>query len=244
MFGWVKNIDQTRVLVIGAVTVAHAVLLAWALTLPMNRSKSTPPNAIEIEFAEASVPDSPPRPEPPPEPIPDPLVAPTPRTVEQVPPVPSAQTTLTSPSVLTQNAPTHEGGVPVTAATAQEAADPSESIDPQTIATVLQNVACQDLIMTRDETCPKLDPFDVAEASKARAEAAPSGAVLIGDYGPKSMLENFMNQKDRSPFIMPGMSVDLFTEGMAPGAYDAQRIRSGREPLWSQEMKDGFTRDD
>lgn len=244
MIGWVKNLGQRRFWVIGAVTVVHAVLLVWALTLPMTPSNWTPPNAIEIEFAEARLPDPPPTPEPPPEPLPDPVVAPAPRSVEQEQTAPSSQTPLTTPSVLTQNAPTDEGSVAITAATAQDAADPSEVIDRQTVATVLQSVACQKLTMTRDETCPKLDPFDVADAARARAEAPPSGAALIGDYGPKSMLESFMNQKDRAPFIMPGMSADLFTEGMAPGAYDAQRIRSGREPVWSQEMKDGFTRDD
>ncbi|MEL7540289.1 MAG: hypothetical protein AAGJ51_05255, partial [Pseudomonadota bacterium] len=112
------------------------------------------------------------------------------------------------------------------------------------VSAVLQSLSCQRLSSHRDEACPQLDPFDVAAASDARQTAAPEAPLLRGKYGPKNALERFASQKDRAPYIMPGMSADLFSEGMSPGAYNAQRIREGRSPLWDKEMERGFRRED
>ena len=76
-------------------------------------------------------------------------------------------------------------------------------------------------------------------------QAAEPAAILRRDaFGPKSAVEGFFAKQDEDPFMFPGMDAALFTEGMAPGAYNAQRIRNGQDPLWDQEMIDGFRKAD
>lgn len=233
MVVWVRIIGLRRVWVTGLVALAHAALLSWVLFQSVGRSVSPVLETLDISFAEVL-----PLPEPEPEPeVPTaPLVAAS--SNPSAAPAPSSKTVLTQ--LESDNAP---DAAPQTSDPAPSE-DTAPRVDPSALAAVLQRVECQRLSFKVDEDCPKADPFAVAEASIARQAATPASAQLAGDYGPKSMLEGFFSQRESDPYLMPGMDGDLFTPGMAPGAYDAQRVRNGQAPLWSQEMKDGFRKED
>ena len=235
MIVWVRIIGQRRVWGTGLVALAHAALLSWVLTQSVGRSASPVLETLDISFAEVL-------PLPEPEPEPEPVVQrASPVALNPNPSVAPAPSTKT---VLTQlQSETASTAAPQTSNPAPPD-DTASTVDPSALAAVLQRVECQGLSFKVNEDCPKADPFDVAEASMTRQAAPPASAQLAGDYGPKSMLEGFFSQRDSAPYLMPGMDGDLFTPGMAPGAYDAQRIRNGREPLWSQEMRDGFRKED
>jgi len=228
----------------GLVAVAHATALSWVLSQRVGMPASPMLETLEIDFAEI-----PPLPEP--EPIkPEAVPEPDKQAVHEArqDPIPTrsvAPAPAPSPkTVLTQLDTENTATVPPPPSDPGPNNDPVQTVDPSVLAAVLQRADCARLSHRTNEDCPKLDPFDVAEASMARQTAAPAPAQLVGDYGPKSMLEGFFSQRDRDPYLMPGMDGDLFTPGMAPGAYDAQRLRNGQAPLWSQEMRDGFTKED
>lgn len=241
MGSWVRIIRQRRVWVTGLVALAHVALLSWVLSQSVGNSVSPVLETLDIAFAEV-LPLPEPEPELEPEPEPEPVVqeAPlvAPRSDPSVAPAPSPKTVLTqlqsdaSPAVAPQ---TSDPAPPD---------DPAPTVDTGALAQVLQRAECQRLSLKAKDDCPKADPFAVAEASMARQGSAPTSAQLAGNYGPKSMLEGFFSQRDNVPYLMPGMDGDLFTAGLAPGAYDAQRIRNGQAPLWSKEMRDGFRKED
>lgn len=231
---------------IGGAASVHIGLVAWVLTLSFTPPKLALPQTVIVTFAEIA--DPVPEIETPvdderkrePEvsnrkPV-DGITAPTPDLLRPSPPAAS------QPSILTQLE---------TADPAFEAVDmPSTRsdvppvVEADVIRTVLQNMSCQRLTMRRDEACPSLDPFEIAAASEARQTAPPAAPLLVGDYGPKTALERFASQNDRDPYLMPGMSADLFSDGIPSGSYNAQRIRNGRAPIWSKEIEQGFRRED
>lgn len=224
---WVKFIRQRQVWVTGLVALAHAALLSWVLSQSVGKSASPVLETLDIAFAEVL-----------PLPAPAPVIqkAPlgAPRSNSSVGPAPSSKTVLTQLESDTS---------PIAAPQTSDPAhsdDAAPTVDPSALAAVLQRAECQRLSFKAKEDCPKADPFAAAEASMGQQASAPASAQLAGDYGPKSMLEGFFSQRDRVPYLMPGMDGDLFTPGMAPGAYDAQRIRNGQAPLWSKELRDGF----
>ncbi|MEM6555715.1 MAG: hypothetical protein AAF642_07575 [Pseudomonadota bacterium] len=149
-----------------------------------------------------------------------------------------------SPPVLMQDAPQASEALPAEVMPGADTSQAPGSVGQAELAVIVQTLNCQRLTHHRDDSCPKPDPFDVAEASQARLEAAPAPPLLVGDFEPKSYLEYFLSQEDREPFLMPGMSADLFTPAMPKGAYNAERIRNGKAPLWDKDMEAGFTRDE
>jgi hypothetical protein len=234
---WVKFIRQRQVWVTGLVALAHTALLSWVLSQSVGKSASPVQETLDIAFAEVL-----PLPEPEPEPEPEPVIqkAPlgAPRSNPSVASAPSSKTVLTQLESDTSS---------IAAPQTSDPAPPNETaptVDPSALAAVLQRAECQRLSFKAKEDCPKADPFAAAVASMGQQAAAPASAQLAGDYGPKSMLEGFFSQRDKVPYLMPGMGGDLFTSGLAPGAYDAQRIRNGQAPLWSKEMRDGFSKED
>jgi len=241
MIEWSRISTHRSVWITGMVVLAHAVILSWVASLRVGMTVSPVLEILEIDFAEVL-----PLPEPRLEPEthsraePEKQDAPKPRSKPDSSASPAAAP---SPmTILTQLESETNASTPPSARV--PSVDTAQTVDPNALAAVLQRVDCQRLSFKVDEDCPKLDPFDVAEASMARQMAVPSSAQLVGDYGPKSMLEGVFSQRDKDPYLMPGMDGELFTSGMAPGAYDAQRIRNGRAPLWSKEMTDGFTKSD
>lgn len=228
---WVKFIRQRQVWVTGLVALAHAALLSWVLSQSVGKSASPVLETLDIAFAEVS-------PLPEPEPVIQKAPLGAPRSNPSVAPARSSKIVLTQ----------LESDIsPIAAPQTSDPApsdDAAPTVDPSALAAVLRRTECQRLSFKAKEDCPKADPFAAAEASMGQQAAASASAQLAGDYGPKSMLEGFFSQRDRVPYLMPGMDGDLFSPGMAPGAYDAQRIRNGQAPLWSKEMRDGFSKED
>ena len=240
---WARINIQRGVWITGLVAVAHMAALSWVLSQRVGMPASPVQEFLEIDFAElpSPEPETPPLAEPAAVPEPDKQDAPEARPD----PIPDRSiATAPSPKILTQLETKNAATVAPPRSEPVPAVDADQTVDPSVLAAVLQRVDCQRLSHKIDEKCPKLDPFDIAEATLARQTAAPAPNQLVGDYGPKSMLEGFFSQRDSDPFLIPGMDGDLFTPGMAPGAYDAQRIRNGQAPLWSQEMRDGFSKQD
>jgi len=240
MTEWARINIHRSVWITGLVVLAHAAALFWALSHRVGLPAAPTLRVLDIDFAE--VPQSAkPKPQ-----TALPVEPEQPVAKDRHKPVPGSRPAPASPSktVLTQLDTISTATVPPPPSNPSAAVGATDTVDPGVLASVLRGVDCQRLSLKSDEDCPKPDPFGVATASMARQIGGPSSAPLVGDYGPKSMLEGFFSQRDKAPYLMPGMDGELFTSGMAPGAYDAQRIRNGDAPLWSKEMTDGFAKSD
>lgn len=226
------------------VSLVHVALIGWLVTRVMTPLEPSPADLVDVVFVE--------RVPPPAEPDPKPDTALTDKPAESDDPAPRSTPSLpanstreaqnSEPTVLTRLDP-GEDAQAVEQASGSDA-DTDAVLDPQILSAVVQNLSCRELKRHRSESCPKADPFEIALASEARQTAPPAAPLLIGDYGPKTALERFALQKDRTPYLMSGMSADLFSDGMADGAYNAERIRNGLSPLWDKEIERGFRRQD
>ncbi len=213
---------------------AIAIVLTFAPTRPMMRA----PESLIIEFAEIEL--APPPPEvpiepleatPPPEPSPS-KSEPAPASVARPPTAPDAiNAPSTAPNVLTQNTP--GDAAPADGETGEE----TDTVSDAQIANVLKLLGCQKLRDHRDEHCPDADPFTASAAVAERNSVQPK-EWADSDYINKPVIEQFYEREVLSRFHWP--DADLFTDPMPPGAYNAQRIRDGREPLWNKKMRDGF----
>lgn len=227
-----------RLAIIAAVTLIHVGVGALFLMIPLPTLKTTDVPAIDVQFADPAR-----EPVDLPEPV-SPLDAtprapPSPRSDSAIPSSnPSPQTTVTAPEILTQ--------LDASSQPAQDletAADGVSPLDQEQVAAVLNQMTCAKLARRRDDACPKTNPFDVAEAAAARASREHKGILMLPDL-PMSAMEQFLAKQNGPGHMFPGMDADLFADPMAPGAYDAARIRNGDAPLWSEEMKRGFTKKD
>ena len=61
-------------------------------------------------------------------------------------------------------------------------------------------------------------------------------------YIAKTVGDKIFEAEAAKRFLWP--DADLFADPLPPGAYNARRIRNGQEPLWSQDMRDGFRKKD
>lgn len=235
---------------LGVVVAFHVAILAWILTSKL-LIQSQPPAAISIELVERQTPPAPmptPEParplEPPPEP-PDKAVstAPPPAPVPVVRETPPAAITLEHPTVLTQNEAATEPGAaaPTDAASADPAAPDAAPVTPDQIASVLRQLDCQKLTHRTPESCPYTDAF-TAWAARTERATVERNTNWDRTYRSKSTIDEFYDREVRNRLHWPDQ--DLFADPMAPGAYTAERIRRGQEPLWSQEMRDGFRKPD
>lgn len=237
--------DHRRVWITGLVALAHAAAFSWILFHRIALPGSIQLETFDVTFAELE-PELKSEPVAAPEPVSLPQPAPAAQPVLPAPEPPplTAPQALPSQPVLTQLETVETAEIARQEASPEASSDVLETTELQQIATALQAFDCRRLKSRADERCPKPDPFEMAAASQARQETAPRAALLVGDYGPKSILEGLMSQKDKDPFLFPGMDGDLFSEGMAPGAYNAQRIRNGQAPLWDRKIEDGFRKPD
>lgn len=225
-------------------TGAHIALAALLLSQELGPMSALKPDILEIELAEL-----PPEPEIEPEIEPEPvlpLAPPTPTTTSEPPrsepaPIPArAEDPQTAAAqtmgVLTQleTAPTGPPIAPTVSAAGEPAGDP---VTPAQVASALAKMHCLKLKRHEDGDCPPPDPFAVAAAN---AERAIPPERLFGDprYIAKTVSDKIFEKEAANRFHWP--DADLFNDPMAPGAYNARRIRNGQEPLWSQEMRDGF----
>ena len=235
---WARWVSHNRT--VGSValaTVLHFAVIAGVLVFDSARPAVTTPESLVIEFAEIELP--PPEPIAPVEPVdetpPSPPERPPaePATVPASTPqsAPSTQGTKTeSPSVLTQNAPGE------TRLAESSGGDGTNTVSDAQITNVLKLFDCQKLRDHRGDDCPDADPFTAAAAAAERDTVKPKHWA-DSDFN-KTVMEKFLDREANARFHWP--DADLFADRMPPGAYNAQRIRDGREPLWSKKMRDGF----
>lgn len=240
MAGFKAQIFNRRIGFIALITGAHVVALWGLLSLrPVPPLYQAPP-ALEIELA--TLPPEPiaPPPEPEPTPVREPAPVSTPTPEPAPPSAPEAAPATSEPStpnVLTQLGEAAPNDLSAVAAPPVALADAPLTMGQ--IQHVLKQAECQKLTRQRDPDCAPEDPFEIALASAARQAQPPEGApdspfATISDY------DRLSYQTGASTFGSLGMSGDLFVDPMPDGAYTAQRIRNGREPIWSNEMKDSF----
>lgn len=233
-------------------TGVHIALAAILLSQELEPMRAVKPDILEIELAELPpeievkpkiereiepvseqepvVPLAPPAPtiatEPqPPDPPPVPARAENPQ--------PAAPQTM---DVLTQLE-TDPAGPPVAPSLAAAGETVEHPVTPAQVASALTQMHCLKLKRHEEGDCPPPDPFAVAAAN---AERAIPPERLFGDprYIAKTVSDKIFEKEAANRFHWP--DADLFNDPMAPGAYNARRIRNGQEPLWSQEMRDGF----
>lgn len=237
------------------VTAVHLILLSWALSVRFVPSPVAAPESIDVVFADLEA-DPVPAPIVPPPPVDPPApslerplpVAQAPAPVIAAPPAseapgPDLEADVTSeqvaqtPEILTQNEPAPA----LPRATMAPSTDMSNVINADEIAAVLNLAGCNQLRHKQDESCPPEDPFAAAEASAARA-LPPDQLRAESTYRSKSVIDKFYEKEVFNRLHWP--DPDLFADPMPPGAYDAQRIRNGQEPLWSKKVRDSFRKDE
>lgn len=240
---WWSWLDRYRgVWIIAAVTAVHVIVLGTVLSATLEAPLPKEVEYLEIEIAELAPPepDIEPvneTPAPLPEAAPSPARAPISET--------QASPMTTNPSVLTQLEPTasSEGISPATPSAPTNSATSSDVATPNQIANVLRQARCQKLQNRRDDDCDRQDPFAIAQANAGR-NGAPQEQAPDSPFAVLSRQERLTYQVQGSTFEKLGMTGDLFVDPLAPGAHTARRIRSGREPLWNKDMKDGFSKSD
>ncbi|MEL7040900.1 MAG: hypothetical protein AAGL90_05210 [Pseudomonadota bacterium] len=243
MTGWSKSNWGRRAMVVAGVSSFHlaaiAALAAHQFAKPSDLELST----VEVLFADIAAPPGPPS--APHEPVPEPEPAPKPKpqreTESVVVPEPRSNADAPLPEILTQRDPEPAAPGAAGPSAAEAGHDGTEHpISPATgadLAAVVKHAECLKLQRRDVDDCPPTDPFIAAAARAARAlpevfdRADPRPAISNVD-------EQFFNRAAEARLHWP--DDDLFSGPMAPGAYNAQRIRQGLEPLWSEEMKEGF----
>lgn len=247
-----RSLPYRRVGTIALITLLHVGALSWAASLKIYAPSSLPRDSLLVEFADIILPEpepdpiAPPEPEPvapepdpqPPEPTeavetpPDP---PMPNPVQEPLSEPATAVSDETPSVLTQN-PTEAA-----ANLSDQSAPEGGAITDAQIAGVLQQLNCQKLRHRPGEICPQTDPFDAAASVASRLQVE-----RVYKYDPdhvsKTVSDKVYEREVQSRLHWP--DPDLFADPLPPGAYGAQRIRNGQEPLWSKEMRDGFRKDE
>lgn len=237
------------------VTVAHIAMAAVLLSQELKPLAVYEPDALVIELAERT-----PEIEVPPDPI-EPLLEPEPTIIAESPPPAPAQTEPSvappsdptpatnqpsaepqTPTVLTQLDTAPAG--PTAAVSRGTEGDetpvgelPGDMVTPAQVASALEQMHCLKLKRHEDGACPPPDPFQVAIESAKRAIPPER---LFGDprYVSKTVSDKLFEREATERFNWP--DADLFNDPMAPGAYNARRIRNGQEPLWSREMRESF----
>lgn len=236
--------------IVAGVTLAHAVVLAIVATIPLSSIKTESVAVLNVEFVEApaaptpeiSPIDPPPAKTDPQSQAPPQITAPEP--VQPAPDVERPDSNADGLDILTSLEPgMDDQPMPSASTGASNGTSASKTIDERQIAQALRLFSCQRLTGARDEDCPKPDPFAVAEALDARQQAA-LDPQQIPAFNQENAAEQFFSRQKQARHMFPGMDTDLFGDTLPSGANTASRIREGREPLWSEDMKRGFTRSD
>ncbi len=248
---WVgKSAHVTAATRVGGVIAIHCALLFWALTSEIKFQTPPPTASITIELVELEPPPAAPEPEPEPEPQPEPpadipAAAPLPqpepplREPDPSPPDISDNTASEHPPVLMQKerATLPDGVIPPPATTGSDV----DAVTSGQIAGVLRQMECQKLTHRTSEDCPQTDPH-TAWASNAARATVERNTDWDRSYRSKSTIDQFYEREVRGRLHWPDQ--DLFADPMPPGAYNADRIRRGEEPLWSKELRNGFRKPD
>lgn len=238
---WVLGFLRSRsVWRVGAIAALHVAVFGMIMSIEHRANPASSIPHLEIDFAELdSVLDTAPElnREPDPKvrskPLQDPQAAPV-----QTAPV-TAETTTNTPAVLTQNehGPDGEISTSVSETSNGDAALEESAISSAQIARVLQNLDCQKLIHRENEACPKTDPFSASVMVAARATVQ-RNTDWDRSYRAKTTIESIYEQNARDRLNWP--DADLTADPMAPGAYTAERVRRGEDPLLSEALRDSF----
>ncbi len=234
--------------IVAGVTLAHAVILAFVATMPPSSIKTEKVAVLNVELVErpsAPAPeiapiDAPPDKTDPHSQLPAQVTASEP--VQPATGVEHPNSNADGLDILTSLEP-GMGDQPVPSASTGTGTNDSKTIDERQIAQALRLFSCQRLTRARDEDCPKPDPFAVAEALDARQQAA-LDPQQIPAFNQENAAEQFFSRQKQARHMFPGMDADMFGDTLPSGTYTASRIREGREPLWSEDMKRGFTKSD
>lgn len=260
----ISNSHRKMAIVI-AVTGLHAFAAAFILSHVTEFELSPSTTAIEIELADLA-PPSPPAVETPPKPEirnEEPVMRPrqtTPSPAEASSAVTEPEPSPSLSGQATQNAETPgPASAPPSPPNTQEvltqleqdiwgAQTPSGGTTPGSggvssaqIAAALQQAECLNLKRRTDETCPPEDPFEIALALEESA-VPPERLAPDPRYVSLSVSDKIFQREAANRFHWP--DADMFTDPLAAGVYNARRIRNGQEPLWSQDMRDGFRKDE
>lgn len=252
IMAWWKRIAAARIAwIVVVVTATHLAAAAIILSLSIPPPVFPDQDVVEIVLADLEPAPAPER-EPPietPQPTPEPaIVAPAPSSTPQPTPQtePRPEPRLATPEVLVQLEPsdgTDVSSQPAPASSTLSDTPLSDGIVTEAqIANVLQKANCLALKRHEDGACPPPDPFDVAIAAEERD--VPPEQLYRSDprYVAQTVDDKMFEAEAAKRFLWPDQ--DLFNDPMAPGAYNARRIRNGQEPLWSQEIRDGFSKED
>ena len=259
----ISNSHRKMAIVI-AVTGVHALAAAFIMSHVSEFELLPSPTAIEIELADLA-PPSPPAVETPPKPEirnEDPVMRPrqttpsladassavtepapspsstepseraeTPEPASNLPASPNTQEVLTQLEQDIWGAQIPSGG----------AASGSGDVSSAQIAAALQQAECLNLKRRTDETCPPEDPFEIALALEESA-VPPERLAPDPRYVSLSVSDKIFEREAGNRFHWP--DADMFTDPLAAGVYNARRIRNGQEPLWSQDMREGFRKEE
>ena len=109
------------------------------------------------------------------------------------------------------------------------------------VSEVLTRLDCAILTRGRDKDCPEVDPFIQAETDLLRSEQNTTGILAITDasaFGPQTNIEKWAAKNDGfTPTSLFGEDNSIFIDPMAEGAYNAQRIRNGDNPIWDRDIE-------
>lgn len=119
----------------------------------------------------------------------------------------------------------------------------ADTVGSAEVAAVLRRLSCQRLTRKPNEDCPKSDPFADADARTIRESSAHNPRPLSFDIH-MNAAEAFSAKQKQARHMFPGMDADMFVDTLPPGAYQADRIRNGQEPLWNEDMRRGFRSDE
>ncbi|MFN3212709.1 MAG: hypothetical protein ACE37M_06385 [Henriciella sp.] len=247
--GW-KSKRWGRAAIVMIATGAHIAIATVFLGHEFRADILFEPDILEIELAELDpeemetpdLIDSEPEPEP--DPAPPPATAPPPETEPEPPPPKPAQTPAAAPSVLTQleTAPTGEVVASMDSVAVGSAnQDAADAVSAGQVAAVLEKMHCLKLKRHEEGACPPADPFEVAIAAAER-DIPPESLFADPRYISLSVSDKRFEREAANRFHWPDK--DLFVDPLPPGTNDARRIRNGQEPLWSQDMRDGFRKSD
>ncbi|MCF6329155.1 MAG: hypothetical protein L3J02_05080 [Henriciella sp.] len=106
------------------------------------------------------------------------------------------------------------------------------------VRVALRRVACRKLVEKPDPTCPKGDPFYEKEQVLALRNTPPVRRIGVGPPRPGSYAEAFLARNSGwPPKMLGGEDNSIFIDPMQQGAYNAQRIRNGKTPIWSPDLQ-------
>lgn len=113
---------------------------------------------------------------------------------------------------------------------------PAEMPNSDRLTTFAALLNCQNFARRQDAAC-RDSPAAFDPSRRMPDESAITPPQLELRFAGQNRVEYLLSQNKRTPYLMPGMDGDLFTEGLPPGAYNAQRIRNGESPIWSRELE-------